>query len=72
MLQLLHGGAAHKDGRLRVDDRLVAIEDVDLRKMARNAEVTLSYSLDSEILFFSNSWLILISSFRLAKQSLQS
>ena len=64
MLQLLHGGAAHKDGRLRVDDRLVAIEDVDLRKMARNAEVTLSYSLDFEILSFSNSWLILISSFQ--------
>ena len=25
---MMHGGAAHKDGRLRVNDRIVGIEDV--------------------------------------------
>uniref|UniRef100_A0A1I7XT85 PDZ domain-containing protein n=1 Tax=Heterorhabditis bacteriophora TaxID=37862 RepID=A0A1I7XT85_HETBA len=27
---VLHGGAAHKDGRLRVNDRIVGIEDINL------------------------------------------
>ncbi|GMR41725.1 hypothetical protein PMAYCL1PPCAC_11920, partial [Pristionchus mayeri] len=37
--KLLHGGAAHRDGRLRVDDRLVAIEEESLR-MKTNAEAS--------------------------------
>lgn len=28
--QVLHGGAAHKDGRLRVNDRIVGIEELRL------------------------------------------
>ncbi|GMT08577.1 hypothetical protein PENTCL1PPCAC_30751 [Pristionchus entomophagus] len=37
--KLLHGGAAHRDGRLRVDDRLVAIEEEGLRTKT-NAEAS--------------------------------
>ncbi|CAJ0941608.1 unnamed protein product, partial [Mesorhabditis belari] len=36
--KLLVGGAAYKDGRLMVDDQLISIEDIDLRKFTRNAE----------------------------------
>ncbi|GMT18809.1 hypothetical protein PFISCL1PPCAC_10106 [Pristionchus fissidentatus] len=37
--KLLHGGAAHRDARLRVDDRLVGIEDEELRTKT-NAEAS--------------------------------
>lgn len=39
-LQLLSGGAAAKDGRLRVDDRLIGIENIDLRQLTKNAEAS--------------------------------
>uniref|UniRef100_A0A915CQJ3 PDZ domain-containing protein n=1 Tax=Ditylenchus dipsaci TaxID=166011 RepID=A0A915CQJ3_9BILA len=35
---VLHGSAAYKDGRLRIDDRLVAIQDVNLLKYKLNGE----------------------------------
>lgn len=39
-MQVLHGGAAFKDGRLRVNDQLIGIEDVDLRAMEKNSEAS--------------------------------
>uniref|UniRef100_A0A914ZUL6 PDZ domain-containing protein n=1 Tax=Parascaris univalens TaxID=6257 RepID=A0A914ZUL6_PARUN len=38
--KVLHGGAAFKDGRLRVNDQLIGIEDVDLRSMEKNSEAS--------------------------------
>uniref|UniRef100_A0A0M3IKG7 PDZ domain-containing protein n=1 Tax=Ascaris lumbricoides TaxID=6252 RepID=A0A0M3IKG7_ASCLU len=38
--KVLHGGAAFKDGRLRVNDQLIGIEDVDLRAMEKNSEAS--------------------------------
>lgn len=35
---VIHGGAAHKDGRLRVNDQLIGIEDVDLTIERSNSE----------------------------------
>lgn len=35
---ILHGSASFKDGRLRKDDRLVAVENVNLLEYAMNAE----------------------------------
>lgn len=40
MLQVLHGGAAYKDGRLQLNDQLIGIEDIDLRRMMRNSEAS--------------------------------
>ncbi len=37
MKKVLTGGAASKDGRLKVNDRLVGIENVDLTKAPSNA-----------------------------------
>ncbi|PAV82666.1 hypothetical protein WR25_05881, partial [Diploscapter pachys] len=34
---VMHGGAAHKDGRLRVNDRIVGIEDIDFTEMTNSA-----------------------------------
>lgn len=31
---ILHGGAVHKDGRLRVNDRVIAVDGVDLRGLS--------------------------------------
>ncbi|CAB3401592.1 unnamed protein product [Caenorhabditis bovis] len=36
---VMHGGAAFKDGRLAVNDRIVAIEEIDLERMS-NAEAS--------------------------------
>lgn len=36
--KILHGSAAFKDGRLKVDDRLVGIGEIDLLKYAVNGE----------------------------------
>ncbi|VIO90976.1 Abnormal embryonic partitioning of cytoplasm protein 3, isoform b, putative [Brugia malayi] len=38
--KVLHGGAAYKDGRLRLNDQLIGIEDTDLRRMTRNSEAS--------------------------------
>ncbi|CAJ0579207.1 unnamed protein product, partial [Mesorhabditis spiculigera] len=38
--RLLVGGAAWKDGRLLVDDQLISIEDIDLRKFEKNADAS--------------------------------
>uniref|UniRef100_A0AAF5PQF8 PDZ domain-containing protein n=1 Tax=Wuchereria bancrofti TaxID=6293 RepID=A0AAF5PQF8_WUCBA len=38
--KVLHGGAAYKDGRLRLNDQLIGIEDIDLRRMTRNSEAS--------------------------------
>ncbi|EJD74973.1 partitioning defective protein 3 [Loa loa] len=38
--KVLHGGAAYKDGRLKLDDQLIGIEDIDLRRMTRNSEAS--------------------------------
>ncbi|VDK67873.1 unnamed protein product [Litomosoides sigmodontis] len=38
--KVLHGGAAYKDGRLQVNDQLVGIENIDLRRMLRNSEAS--------------------------------
>lgn len=40
MSQVLHGGAAYKDGRLQLNDQLIGIEDIDLRRMTRNSEAS--------------------------------
>lgn len=40
MLQVLHGGAAYKDGRLQINDQLIGIEEIDLRCMKKNAEAS--------------------------------
>ncbi|VDM51273.1 unnamed protein product [Toxocara canis] len=39
-MQVLHGGAAFKDGRLRINDQLIGIEDIDLRAMEKNSEAS--------------------------------
>ncbi|CAG9540520.1 unnamed protein product [Cercopithifilaria johnstoni] len=38
--KVLHGGAAYKDGRLQLNDQLIGIEDIDLRRMTRNSEAS--------------------------------
>ncbi|MFH4979520.1 hypothetical protein AB6A40_006229 [Gnathostoma spinigerum] len=38
--KVLHGGAAYKDGRLRINDRLIGIEDVDLISLKHNSEAS--------------------------------
>uniref|UniRef100_A0A183V8B0 PDZ domain-containing protein n=1 Tax=Toxocara canis TaxID=6265 RepID=A0A183V8B0_TOXCA len=38
--KVLHGGAAFKDGRLRINDQLIGIEDIDLRAMEKNSEAS--------------------------------
>lgn len=38
--QVLHGGAAYKDGRLRVNDQLIGIESVNLKALRKNSEAS--------------------------------
>uniref|UniRef100_A0A0N4U7T9 PDZ domain-containing protein n=1 Tax=Dracunculus medinensis TaxID=318479 RepID=A0A0N4U7T9_DRAME len=38
--KVLHGGAAYKDGRLKVNDQLIGIENIDLRLFRKNAEAS--------------------------------
>ncbi|KAL4002885.1 PDZ domain (Also known as DHR or GLGF) family protein [Acanthocheilonema viteae] len=38
--KVLHGGAAYKDGRLQLNDQLIGIEDIDLRRMMKNSEAS--------------------------------
>uniref|UniRef100_A0A0N5AK63 PDZ domain-containing protein n=1 Tax=Syphacia muris TaxID=451379 RepID=A0A0N5AK63_9BILA len=38
--RVLHGGAAFKDGQLRVNDQLIGIEDIDLRALKKNSEAS--------------------------------
>ncbi|VDO29443.1 unnamed protein product [Onchocerca flexuosa] len=38
--KVLHGGAAYKDGRLQLNDQLIGIEDIDLRRMTKNSEAS--------------------------------
>ncbi|VDN06355.1 unnamed protein product [Thelazia callipaeda] len=40
LLQVLHGGAAYKDGRLQVNDQLIGIEDIDLKRMSKNSDAS--------------------------------
>ena len=37
---MFYESAAYKDGRLRVDDRLIGIENVDLSTFERNADAS--------------------------------
>jgi len=37
-LKILHGSAAYKDGRLKVNDRLIGIEEVNLLNYSLNGE----------------------------------
>ena len=44
LFQILHGSSAYKDGRFRENDRLIGIENVDLRSYQHNADALAAFS----------------------------